>query len=125
MMTMMVCLDESEIVFSGAAPEFVPAMQNKLLRARVAPPQSSVMTSLLNVNVWTPLQLLVGHYYRQGDYWVVKMRPMALLLDPFSTQKEPMLLSNIHARNCGARFLIGYGDGLGFNDVDDKLPHWC
>jgi len=46
------------------APLFDPATQRqKLHRARVVP-QSSVATSLLNVNLWT-LQLLVGHYYRQ------------------------------------------------------------
>jgi hypothetical protein len=50
--------------------------QQKRRRARVVP-QSSVTTSLLNVNLWT-LQLLVGHYYRQVDYWVVK-RLMAVL----------------------------------------------
>jgi hypothetical protein len=54
--------------------------------ARVAPQSSVTSTSLLNVNLWT-LQLLVAHYYRQGDFWVVKR--LMSLFGPFPNQKEP------------------------------------
>jgi hypothetical protein len=65
---------------------YPPATQRqKLRRARVVP-QSSVTTSLLNVPVDTTTTS--GALLQTGDYWVVK-RPIALLLGPFPTQKEP------------------------------------
>jgi hypothetical protein len=75
-------------------PLFERYAKQKLRRARVVP-QSSVMASLPNVNLWTLQLLVVGHYYRQGDYWVVNNLWCCLALFPPKRNPERQCLSRL------------------------------